>query len=512
MKKIIPSEKKTSLLENILTKDIGLPNVPKILYYILFAALAANFITYTIHACQCIAYPYQIDYGEGYMLYLAKTVADGGTIYTDISELPSIPGLYTPVYTIICALFIKIFGVSFTIGRIISIVSALIIGYLVYKIAEKYSDRRSALIALLFFFALPYVYRWSCLFRVDMLALLFSLVGIYLFLKYERNKKIYLCIPFFLLAVFTKQSMIIAPLAAFIYLFLKDKKMALKVFGLLGITGIILFLICNLLTDWQFYNHVIIYQSLPFVWYQLSTKFGEFIETHYIISILAGGIALYYILRKRIFLLSIYLLITLLSIISIGRVGASSNYLLELLVICCIFIAILLKEVCLHIKKGDIFGIAVVTLLLLQSISFLGDRQTYIYGPTSEDHEVQQKISILIENSKGTVLTEDAGMSIINGKDLVIEWFMDTQLSLQGLWDQTAFVESIKNRQYSVIILESNAKVKLTQLKSGRDENYSEDEWHNIVSQRFTVEMLEVIIDNYQLSEQLGDFFIYYPK
>ena len=492
----------------MLSADIGLSNLPKILHYILFAGLAAYFILYIYDAYQSIVYPYQIDYGEGFQLYFAHALSQGQSIYQDMSTYPFIPGLYPPVYALACAPLVKLFGISFSIGRTISVLSAILSGILIYKIVGMKTDKRIAIISALLFFASPYIYYWTSLFRVDTLGLLFSLAGIYLVFRYEKSKIIYLSIPFFLLAIYTKQSLIAAPIASFIYLFLKDKKLAITNAGLFGLSGILLLLLCNYLTDGRFYLHTIAYQSFGISLHQATERYLDMIQTHAILFGFAFVQAVYIILKKKTGLFAYYFVASALIAVSVGRPGSHVNYFLELIAVCCILFGTLLSELQPQIKKGNLAGILVTVMLLLQLALFAHPPYTKI----AEDLRIGQEASTRIQSSEGSVLSEDAGLVVINDKELLIEFFMATQMEKRGLWDQSNFVSDLQNKNFSLILLEVNANHVLRFLTlEGSDAIMKMQQRYGLL-QRFTVEMLEAIVNNYHLVETIGEYYVYEPN
>jgi hypothetical protein len=163
--------------------------------------ISVYLMIYFIGAYISITFPYEIDYGEGILLNQAKLIAQGINIYQDISDYPYIMAMYTPIYSLISAFFIKLFGISFSIGRFISVFSAVLIGIIIYKIIKEKANTQIALFSSIIFFASPYISTWTYLFRVDTLGLLFSLIGIYIVYKYENKKWVYAAIPFFMVYV-----------------------------------------------------------------------------------------------------------------------------------------------------------------------------------------------------------------------------------------------------------------------------------------------------------------------
>ena len=469
----------------------------KLLYGLFFVGLVIYFVFYIFNACQSIIYPYQLDYGEGFLLYFAHALSQGHNIYQDISTYPFIPGLYPPVYSLVCAGLVKISGISFSTGRFVSVLSAILIGLLIYKIVKEKTNNQNnqiAIISSLLFFASTYVYKWTCLFRVDTLGLLFSLVGIYFVFKYENSKGIYLSIPFFLLSVYTKQSLIAAPLASFIYLFLRDKKLGIKNICLFGLTGFFLFLLANYITKGQFYLHIGLYHTGIFSIYKPIASYIGMIYIHAVLLGFAFSYVLYDVSKKKLSLFVICFITSALVAVSVGKIGASINYFIELVAVSCILFGLFLDELRPRVKKESLASILVITLLLIQLVLFAHMPYVTDEAPTTADLNNGQKVSSYVINTNGRILSEDAGFVVVNDKELLIEPFMAMQLEKQGLWNQSKFVSDLQNKKFSLIILEFDVNC------------------DGIHKYRFTDEMLNVIRNNYYLVEKNGNYYTYMPK
>lgn len=126
-----------------------------------------------------IGYPYDLEWMEGGMLHHAARIRDGEGIYVPPS-VDWVPYPYTPLYPAILALFGGMFGISYTLGRALSVIA--LIGIAVVA-ALHFSNRRHghtaagpvlagiALALGLFAAAYPLVEGWYDLVRNDALFL-----------------------------------------------------------------------------------------------------------------------------------------------------------------------------------------------------------------------------------------------------------------------------------------------------------------------------------------------------
>ena len=472
----------------------------RILYGIFLIVLSLCLICYFINAYVAISFPYDIDYGEGILLNQAKLFARGTDIYRDISNYPFLVGMYTPVYSLMSAFFVKLFGISFSIGRAISIVSAILIGFLIYKFNRGRTGREIALFSSLIFFASPYINTWTCLFRVDTLGLLFSLTGLYFVYKYENNKKVYIAVPFLLLSIYTKQSFIAAPIASFLYLFLKDKKRGLAFIGLFGSVALILFLIINYVTDGEFFLHAVAYNAYPFSKRMAILRYRDMISSHIILFGFASAYTINVLSKRERNLFVIYFILSALIALTVGKAGAVINYFLETIAASCILTGALWDELRSRIDRESLSNNLVLVLLLLQLVLFLHLPHTYWWrlGPDKAAAISNfKKISSYVKEAGDNILSQNASFIVLNDKTYLFQPYEFSVLQRQGLWDQSKLVKDIKAEKFSLILLYLDVN----------DENSFND--HRAF---FTNEMRDAIRKGYYIVEKIGGTYIYMPE
>ena len=133
-----------------------------------------------------MTYPYDLEWMEGGMLHHAQRIRDGVGIYGPPS-VEFIPYLYTPLYPSVLALLGGAFGVTYSVGRAISVVSLLgIAATALLQIPSKRHEhaRRgpgwagTGLGLGLFCAAYPISDGWYDLVRADTLFLMLITVGI----------------------------------------------------------------------------------------------------------------------------------------------------------------------------------------------------------------------------------------------------------------------------------------------------------------------------------------------
>jgi hypothetical protein len=363
------------------------------------------------------------------------------------------------------------------------------------------------------FFASSVVYGESVIFRVDTLGLFFSLLGIYIVFRYASSRWVYLSIPLFVLAVYTKQSLVAAPIAAFIFLLLRDKRLAVTSLAIFIVSAGSIFLLANQLTDGQFYLHIIKYNQLSFDIGRVTAMYSIMILFYAVLA----GFSLFYLWRslskagqrlsflksgKGIF--ALYFVTSAVIALSVGKIGSGLNYFFEPIMVSCILLGFLLSELYPQIVKSWATLRIVVFLLVLQLLFFIPGHVTYFEKlPTEADVASGQTVSSYVRAESGNILSEDAGIAVLNGKNVAIELFNCTQLLRQGLWNQNGFLHQLENREFSLVIL---------------DFDISSDPVfpHDV---RFTPEMMKAIRENYHLFDAVGcqnkyhsKYYVYKPN
>ena len=216
---------------------------------LLFILLAAMFINFSHYAISMLLYPFEWDSFEGYHVYQSWRVALGEPLYKNINTYPLLVSNYPPVYFILGGGLLKVFGLAFWPLRLLSLLAALTIGLMIFLIIKtENSSTYWALIGALLFFASPlYVSYYLLMVRIDGLALAFSLIGLFFIRRgLESNKALAIAGFCFLLAVYTKQTAVLAAIAGWLWLLVNNSKRAL-ILGLLGMVcgGAIVFVLID---------------------------------------------------------------------------------------------------------------------------------------------------------------------------------------------------------------------------------------------------------------------------
>jgi hypothetical protein len=470
---------------------------------VLLSLAAAIFL---LHAVLALSFRYSIGYGEAPLVDQAMRLASGQNIFrSDLSSPPYTVSNYPPLYPLLVSPFVKLFGPSYLPGRIISLLSTLASGVFLALIVHIHShDRLAAAVTTLLFLAIRYVVGWSPAARVDMLAMALSTAALYVVARWPTSWRGVLGSSLLLVAaVYTRQSHgLAAPLAAFVWLLAHDWRQALRLrsgqaarmAALVGGVGLVLFVGLNALTQGGFYFNIVTANVNEFDWERVRWWWRDLRETASILLVL-GGVALLLTPRRvRAWpLLVPYLIGSCLSALTIGKIGSSVNYLLELCAALCLVAGILLA----WSRKHEWLRASLLILLTLQAGQLI---KTTLNEPVEwlkwrlRPAKELEDLEWIVQTSQGPVLADEfMGMLTLNGQPLYIQPFEVTRLADAGLWDQTDLLTDIRNQEFPAILIYHCP-------------------WYDIYKERWTPEMISAIMDHYAATDFLAQTVVFRPR
>lgn len=264
---------------------------------------------------------------------------------------------YTPLYYI---LWFNIGGSPLP-GQVVSVICTLLLAVFIYVVSRRYvKESLARLVPSLLFLLSPATIYWSTITRSDMMALLFVVVGVWMFLK----GNLIWAATFFALAFFTKQSYIAAPLTVLLWYLKPFKREVIRMtlFYVLLLGGGLL-VGQYLVSDGHFLRHIFLFPAqsggLGVV------DFGRagwslLITVGQNIGILFGAvIASYGILRrKRTFLETWFVVAFLVMLVSIGKPGSGTNYGLECLVVGSLLTGVVADKILRRRSNAEVMAIA----------------------------------------------------------------------------------------------------------------------------------------------------------
>lgn len=371
--------------------------LPKLLIGLALAAFLFYLLVYIVYAVRLFQFPFDYDQGEGFELMDTVLFSQGEWPYRDNNTYPFYSSNYPPLFHVVTAPLVWLFGPHYWTGRLVSflgtLITALAIGFGVQKAGRRWW--LSALAGLAFL-ASNYVYHVGPLFRQHMFMVMFETVAVVLMAltidKEERegrqyNGRLLLVMFLLLLAGYTKQLAYATVAAVFIFWFIRQPKRAvLWAVPFAAVTGLI-FLWINWSTDGWWLVNTVTANINPFIREQAIGLFRQWFTLHTVLTLVALVYAVYQFYFERLSLYSVWFGLALLNSITAGKWGAGESYFATAIAASCILTGIAFARVLTVVEnrewgstqKGFWWQTAVLSLI---AILFLIQADKLFHAPT----------------------------------------------------------------------------------------------------------------------------------
>jgi len=490
--------------------------------------LAAAFMVlagavFLINAGVSVAYRYPLDYGEaplvdqamrlqaGERLQAGVRLQTGERLYDpDLAAPPYTISNYPPLYPLALVPGVALFGPTFAPGRLLSVLCAIATAVALWFIIRTHTQQRlAAWLAATTFLAWPYVVEWSALLRIDLLALALSTWALYVVSRWPRDRRATVVAGVLLVgAVFTRQSYgLAAPLAAFVWLWARAGwRRALLLAAVAAVLGGALLLLLVLTTGGGFWTHIVSANVNAFDFNRVGDRANE--VARFAPVMLAGGLAVLLLGPRALSawpLVVPYLVGSLVSAVTIGKVGSNVNYLLEF----CAAISLAASALVGWLRQTSgpppstarlwrgVLGVVAVVAIALQT-GFLV--HTSLDGPVQArkarraTERAVANLEGIVQASADPVLADEyMGLLTIQGRSLYLQPFEMTQLSLAGLWDQQPLLAEIAQHRFPLILI------------------HHFPDWL-VYKERWTQEMVRGVLASYEATGFYGDTLVFQPR
>lgn len=453
-----------------------------------------------------LMYPYQLDYGEGIVLWFARQLAHGQPIYKGLEGAPYASSNYPPAALALAAALMPICGDGYVGGRWLNFASALIVAALIFRLVRAQTHAaRAAALAALFFLGSPYLYHWIPLFRVDLIGLAFAFVGVYFVWQFERRpptatrraRVLYFCLFTFgfLLSLYTKHSLFAAPLAAFLALWQRNRRAALTFACALGALGSAIYLALDLATRGGFTFGIVDSNATVFWFDQLTALLWNFVATFPILLLLALWSWLARVRAKRIGVLEWYAVTAFAALGMAGRVGAWENYFFEALAIACVFFGLQVADCRLATKfqppSSKLHWL--LPALLLVQLALLWHDPRIAADLIARELPANRELARLLTHTDGVIISEDMGALVTSGKAIEYYTFQYSALARSGKWNQHWELDGLREGAFPLVILERGTRENVDHYR------------------RFTREFVSALDRYYARTQTIGKYELYAP-
>lgn len=467
----------------------------------------------------------QLDNEEGALLFQAMQIRRGESIYHSLKQPPYVAGTYTPGFMAAVAGLDDFSNPGFATGRIVVWFSALSAAVLLVLMVLM-TTRNPALgvLAGFLFLATWEVYRWIGYFRVDFPAMALALAGLALVVLSRRRWWDMAGAAFLMTAaLYTRQTMIAAPAACVVALFLARKADAAKFLGWMLLWGLPPLIWLQVATGGEFLRHIILYNMNTSSLFNLQVWWRHALFMHgwfFWIAALGLPILLWMAVSERAYTedaaeaedvidrsptlfyfwqpLAWYAVFAQWNFLAIAKAGSAENYLLEPIAGWAIIVT-LVAAWCLRslgargapagiVKRWMAVGFVVIALGGLTAHAWRVSRPQEVImrfdrakNPGRMDFEAASAITSLMREAENP-LSELAIYNLRSGHSPVLQPFIMSELARQGRWDEAGFVRDLADGRFDVVVT-------------------LEDVTSELFSENYTREMLAAFNRTYQVDQ-----------
>jgi Dolichyl-phosphate-mannose-protein mannosyltransferase len=423
----------------------------------------------------------------------AWRLATGLPLYHSLDGPPWVVNPYTPLYHVLSAAALRVTGLSFRPARAISLLSSAAVALALALLARRFGRRvREGVWSAALLLLVPAVLYNAARPHPQMLGVALSLWSFFFFESRSRVLAELLSPLLAVLAVYTKQTQIVLPLALGAYLLWRDRPRFLRYSTTVAFLGLAPVPWLERATNGQFLECVVGLNFLPFSFGQIS---GVLIHHAGPLFGFLGVAVARLAARVRGRTLSpvdfYFGLLVPVTVGTLGRAGAHGQYVLEMLVVGVVY---LLATGGVRFPRGR-RGLAAAQLGLLMAYApafvvleeGLWDWQAARAAPAVRE---------LLETRPGPILSEQGSFPLFTRGAIHIQLFHFAALARQGRWDQAPLLREVREHRLGWVVTEFP-------LEAERDDDALE---------RFTDELFGALRQEYVRRAEIGPYFVYEPR
>jgi hypothetical protein len=439
-------------------------------------------------------------YGESIVLDETHRLAEGQPLYAPPTALPLTVTAYPPVYYLVVGLLQHFSGdAGYSVGRMVSVTatvaSALLIVWSVRRVCARWAA--GLLAGGLFLTQNLTVLLWGPTHRVDMLALCFALSGLALA---TGGRSTLAAFPL-ALAILTKQTYVAAPACVLLTLW-PERRAMLRFVGVFVGSVLLAYGIGGWLTGNQLLWHTVVANANPFdldYFVAMLSQFAQFNALPLVAAAALFGLPARPAERQW---RAYFVLSGIVTLATVGKIGASSNYWLELTAATSVLIGVLAARVSEPSAAPAAFASAGLAGLVLASLlacipayqATMNQTASIAIGGPPADIADRLQAAAFVADEAGPVLTDDPDLALQAGKPVEFE-LIYTLLALQGVWDEAPVLNPIRARQFGLVVLEEPLDAPPRPL----------------LSMHLTDSVRDALQDAYAPSGRLGAYWLYRP-
>ncbi len=440
-------------------------------------------LIFCVYCVSMLKYPYEWEPGEGARILYAQRLLEAKPIYSSNQDFPMLGNCYPPLYFILTALIMKTGIDPLICGRLISIVSIILIVIGIYSVVKKLTGSKVLGIISISSFLFPSsITNWYPLARMDSLCSMLLFASTYIiFRNPESIRSAFFASLASVAALYTKQTAIFI-VAAMVLFYLSEKKW--KQFLVYGSTIFLLSLLLFLLAQdwtngWFFKNLFSENTDRIFIYKRYRLFFGWVFRSAPTICIIATLTVACDLFSKKYKVWILFFLGALANALLIGANGSGMNYFISLWAGVSIFFVLGLQNIdkIFHTestKKALSLMILILTSFsLLDGITFFYRNTLLDYIPKKSDLFAMRHLDNQIKNSKGNIFVDRFPyISIKHNKNrFYVEPALIQELYHAGRWKPDKLLDKINGREFSMIFLLSESLLPRC-IKEAVEKNY----------------------------------------
>jgi hypothetical protein len=425
----------------------------------LLTALHVGVLAY--HLGASVAFPYDLNYGEGYVLNDAVRLSRGETLYVDLQQFPMVRSPYPPVFPLVWRALIPLGGFELWPGRVVSVVSLVgLLGLVAWNALRVRCGVWPSVVAIGLVSGTPFVYQWAGYARVDILALALAVGGVVVAQWFGGWRGLVLAAALCGLALWTKQTTITATCAVALALTLREWRRGVAFVCLVAMPSAGAVLVLNAATQGEFARHVLAGNaSNPVEPIRAMVYVGTFIFL-FVPAVAAGVWWLRRSLTRAPSPVTLYLPIAMLAAFSAGNGGSSVNYLIEPALALALIAPFVWRAVPAEsVLAAPLFAAIQLAVLVHWPNSF---GTAYLAEgaigrtPTAIDAAIGAHLDEVVRTAPGEVIAEPAGFAVRNGRPVYLQPIDLRAEQLQGRWRAEPLVEALSSGRFSTVIAAYN--------------------------------------------------------
>jgi len=472
--------------------------------------LLFSFLVYLVYTANLVQFPFDYDQGEGFELVDTVLFSQFKLPYLNTEKFPFYSSNYPPVYHIIAAPFVPIFGPQYWYGRLLSFLSTLVTaGAIAYAVYREQPNRSIALFAGLAFLSSNTVYHIGPLFRQHIVMVMFETLAIVI-LAYAFPRRswrgLILGAILLIAAGYTKQLAAITAVSILVWMFVRQPRRAI-LWGLgFAAGGALIFILLNVASSGEWWRQAIVANAGKIDPLQVFGLFNLWWRLHGFLIILAVIFVVYETYIGRWSLYTIWFLAAAgLGGAASGTWGGGDSYFSTSIAALCLLSGIAAarfvnqgwtftprwsKPIERFLQNQRVHAVVLIVIPLLYlgyaratlkmptdgpvfgplaqilgvNATYEGrffDSATYDVGGyahighmvTPQDTAAGWQIVDLMRQTEGLVLSEEAGFVLAAGRQVITNPTQLKNLETAGLFKGTELIEMLENREFGLLVM-----------------------------------------------------------